>query len=512
MYKFAINLIVIMLQKGEITDENISGYGSIITSGIVNTIPDDMFTNICPISTKGVFFSLKAKKNNKWYILKGINNAYKNITLYEVILQREFEVGNQLSHSNITNTLYQDELEGYGKVIVMEYIDGCTLSQYLKEPHNKTAIYKIIKELFDAVEYLHHHQIIHRDLKPDNIMITYNGHNVKLIDMGLCDEDSYVLLKQSVGTNKYASPEQLAGESPLDCRTDIYSLGKILGDIFPNPSLKIKNIIKRCTETDRQKRPSSVYELKEMWNKNFYLVPALIALVLAALFIVSFVYFKYNTNGGTQEEDTNTSDSTIVTNNIPVVSEDPDTSEMTVEKPEKPAAPIKEKQKTEKPVVTNTVVKTIDKDTTAKATSSETNNSNIDQYFDKIKSAYTKLKGQIINREIPTYEEAQLEITRFSFFCTRVKNEYTAKYGDFSEASLIEVISGEYIAKLQIEQKKLPMIQNEIASVREKMSYISMSDKRDDDLMDSLQIKEAELVTKHRKIMNDIYHLYPSLK
>ncbi|MCQ2200266.1 MAG: hypothetical protein MJZ19_11200 [Paludibacteraceae bacterium] len=116
-----------MQPKGGINDKNISGCASVITSGIVNSIPDDMFTNICPISTDGVFFILKAKKNNKWYILKGINHAYKNITLYEIILQREFEVGNQLSHNNITNTLYLDEVEGYGKVIVMEYIDGAAL-------------------------------------------------------------------------------------------------------------------------------------------------------------------------------------------------------------------------------------------------------------------------------------------------------------------------------------------------------------------------------------------------
>lgn len=503
-----------MQPKGGINDKNISGCASVITSGIVNSIPDDMFTNICPISTDGVFFILKAKKNNKWYILKGINHAYKNITLYEIILQREFEVGNQLSHNNITNTLYLDEVEGYGKVIVMEYIDGCTLSAFLKEQHTDTEKNKIIKELFDAVEYIHQHQIIHRDLKPDNIMITYNGHNVKLIDLGLCDEDSYVLLKQSVGTNNYASPEQLAGESPLDCRTDIYSLGKILRDIFPNPSMKIKGIIKRCTETDRNKRPSNIYELKELWNRNTYYTPAVITVLLLAIFATAY-YFLRNVNEGTHDEpmlsESVAADSPIAINAGTLAT--PDDTDAT-----KTPAEMSNQQKAERPASQNSQSTTVKNsevyiDETKRVKGQDSTNkakisNNIDHYLEMLKTEFKKLNRQIQDREIPTFEEAQLEILRFSYFGSKIKSEYVAKFGYASEVSIVEFTTGEYITKLQAEQRKLPMIQNEISSIREKINVIYMSGTKDNEALSRLEIQEAELSTKLNRIFNDMNHIY----
>lgn len=61
-------------------------------------------------------------------------------------------------------------------------------------------------------------------------MITRNGHNVKLIDFGLADTDSYSDFKQPSGTKGYVSPEQRV-ERTTDCRNDIYSLGCIITDL-----------------------------------------------------------------------------------------------------------------------------------------------------------------------------------------------------------------------------------------------------------------------------------------
>ena len=486
-----------MLGKQEIKNSNISDYGSSFTSGIANSTPENKYTNISPISSKGVFFILKAKKNNKWYTLKGINDAYKNITLYETILQREFEIGVQLSHKNISSTLYIDEVPNYGKVIVMEYIDGCTLSSYLKNAHRKPEINKIIGEIFDAVEYMHQRQILHRDLKPDNIMITYNGGNVKIIDLGLCDEDSCDVLKQSVGTNKYASPEQLAGKTPLDCRTDIYSLGKILKDIFPNPDRKTKKIIKKCIETDKNKRPANIYELREIWNKkdySTYILGTALLLVLGCL-----AALLYNST-----EKQNESVLIPTKQNETIINEEIENR----------------RQESESKRVNNRSDEQT-KTETEKASSVYTHESkkanNIDGYLEQVKEEYLKTNKQFTDNKIQTFEEGQREVLRFSVNSAKIMSEYKNKYGITSEMSIIEFVIAEYITKLQAKQEKLPMLQNEIRLLREKIfsmeasvnnDYIDEAERvKDVEQLNDLKIKEAELCTKLSIILNEMNNI-----
>ena len=87
-------------------------------------------------------------------------------------------------------------------------------------------------------------------------MITNNGQNVKLIDFGLSDADWYTLFKNPAGTRDYVSPEQLAGED-VDCRTDIYSLGRIMQELGVYP-----RIAAVCVNEDRDKRYSNVQEVR----------------------------------------------------------------------------------------------------------------------------------------------------------------------------------------------------------------------------------------------------------
>ena len=158
-----------------------------------------------------------------------------------------------LDHPNICPVLDFMNIPGLGNCIVMQWIDGESLADLLpnlshRSPSGRSTLRKIIFELCDALEYLHRHQIIHRDLKPGNIMITRNGRNVKLIDFGLADADWYATFKNPAGTKDFISPEQMAGES-VDCRTDIYSLGKIM------QAMGIySRIASVCAVEDRDKR------------------------------------------------------------------------------------------------------------------------------------------------------------------------------------------------------------------------------------------------------------------
>ena len=132
-------------------------------------------------------------------------------------------------HQNIV-TLYDLIEKNESLFMVMEYVDGPTLLELLKEgplPPDVTAV--IGAKLASALDHAHFNRIIHRDLKPANVMITKMG-EVKLMDFGIAkDEDLEALTREGVaiGTPSYMSPEQVTGQ-PLDPRTDIFSLGVVL--------------------------------------------------------------------------------------------------------------------------------------------------------------------------------------------------------------------------------------------------------------------------------------------
>lgn len=117
----------------------------------------------------------------------------------------------QLDHPNIVRVSSKEVNEEFGPCIVMEYIDGVTLDQFLDTKPSRQARRKVVDQLVDALAYIHGKQIVHRDLKPSNILITRNGNNVKIIDFGLSDADDYAILKQTAGTLKYMAPEQING-------------------------------------------------------------------------------------------------------------------------------------------------------------------------------------------------------------------------------------------------------------------------------------------------------------
>ena len=103
-------------------------------------------------------------------------------------LQREYKILEKLyGNEHIVRCIgWRDDSE-VGPCIVMEYIDGVTLSDYLKSLPSEKDKRRILKEVFDAIDFIHKLQIVHNDLKSENILITRNGHNVKLIDFGYAE-------------------------------------------------------------------------------------------------------------------------------------------------------------------------------------------------------------------------------------------------------------------------------------------------------------------------------------
>ena len=247
-------------------------------------------------SVNGYCCLYKAQKLGKYHILKTLKPAYKNNPLYQGLLQKEFQISYPLAHPHIVQTIGLEKIPGIGTSIVMEYIDGMNLREYLNSKnYNRNTILKILSELCLALSYIHSLQIIHRDLKPENILITRNGSNVKLIDFGLSDTDSYSILKHPAGTLKYASPEQQIPQTILDNKADIYSIGVILEEIIPITHVKhphVHTIIRCCKSEIPSQRYTNVEEIHHLLHsKNKYLPYLSISFIL--ILTISGLVFGY---------------------------------------------------------------------------------------------------------------------------------------------------------------------------------------------------------------------------
>jgi len=185
----------------------------------------------------------RAKKYGRWWMLKSINQEFAKQTIYQQMMRKELEMLMRLQHPYIVQVVGIEEVHSLGMCIVMEYVDGVRLDEWLSIPRSKNIRLRLAKELLGAVEYMHSKGIVHRDLKPGNILVTRNGENIKLIDLGLADSDHQAILKQPAGTLDYVSPEQMEQAIP-DVRNDVYSLGKVLQHLLPEH--EYKGLIRKC--------------------------------------------------------------------------------------------------------------------------------------------------------------------------------------------------------------------------------------------------------------------------
>ncbi len=190
----------------------------------------DAFTEISVYSSCGFNVMLRAKRFGRWWMLKALKADVCTNPTYQQLLQKEYDILTRLQHSNIVRVESLEEVPGFGRCIVMEWIEGETLDKWLEQKHTRAERRLAARQLLTAVEYIHERQIVHRDLKPSNIMIASNGGTLKVIDFGLSDADNYAILKTPAGTDGYISVEQRHDSKP-DVRNDIYSLGIILREM-----------------------------------------------------------------------------------------------------------------------------------------------------------------------------------------------------------------------------------------------------------------------------------------
>ena len=140
-----------------------------------------------------------------------------------------------LNHPNIVK-VYDVSVNDQLQYIVMEYVDGMTLREYLNERGGKLTSREtvhFVSQILKALEHAHANGVVHRDIKPQNIMLLDNG-QLRMMDFGIARisrAENQLLSGKTMGSVHYISPEQAKGDE-TDCTSDIYSVGVMMYEML----------------------------------------------------------------------------------------------------------------------------------------------------------------------------------------------------------------------------------------------------------------------------------------
>lgn len=238
-------------------------------------------------------YKAKCRLLNRYVAVKVLRPEFIQDDEFIRKFKRESQAAASLSHHNIVN-IYDVGFEEGMYYIVMEYINGKTLKDYIKE-QGKLSVDEALNvaiQISEALNHAHKNKIIHRDIKPHNIMVNEYG-EIKVMDFGIARATSSNTIVDGgdvIGSVHYFSPEQARG-GYTDEKSDIYSLGIVLyemvyghvpfeGDTPINVALKqvqqdiefdeyeskmipagLIQIIKKCVQKEQAYRYQSAMEL-----------------------------------------------------------------------------------------------------------------------------------------------------------------------------------------------------------------------------------------------------------
>lgn len=166
--------------------------------------------------------------------IKILKDEYLNNDEFIRRFKNESKAIAMLSHQNIVK-VYDVSFGDMIQYIVMEYIDGITLKEYIDQQgiiEWKDALH-LTTQVLKALQHAHECGIVHRDIKPQNIMLLQDG-TIKVTDFGIArfsDKATRTMTEQAIGSVHYIAPEQARG-AVTDGKTDIYSVGVMLYEML----------------------------------------------------------------------------------------------------------------------------------------------------------------------------------------------------------------------------------------------------------------------------------------
>lgn len=196
---------------------------------------------------------------------------------------REVRILSSLDHPNIVKVVSK-RLKKEPYFYIMPLYSTSLKNELTNFVGSEDRIIPIFSAILDGVEYAHAQGVIHRDLKPENVLLNSNS-DIVLSDFGLgriLDSDStrQTMTGYGMGTILYIAPEQLANAKNANERSDIYSLGRILYELYSGPITSfaqdtsslppgITFFVNKCTQHDPNNRFQTLGDLKHAWQSLF---------------------------------------------------------------------------------------------------------------------------------------------------------------------------------------------------------------------------------------------------
>lgn len=273
---------------------------------MIGTVLGGRYTILEEVGKGGMACVYKAQCNvlNRIVAVKVLRNDLEGGEEFVNRFKAEAQSAACLAHPNIVS-IYDVGEENDLYYIVMEYIEGTTLKEYIKQKGKLSSAdsANIVSQICGALSVAHEKNIIHRDIKPHNIMITSNN-LVKVTDFGIAraSNSSTMRVADSIlGSVHYISPEQARG-GYVDCRSDIYSLGIVLYEMLtgkvpfesespiavamkhleeipvspttlsPDVAVEMEEIVLKAISKETRKRYQSVEEFKNALDNFLFAV------------------------------------------------------------------------------------------------------------------------------------------------------------------------------------------------------------------------------------------------
>ena len=259
------------------------------------------------IKTPSINLLATGKDGAQEVLLIGLKPGYQDSPQYQRRLKREYEQRHKIDHPNIIKYLEMKDVAGYGTCIVMEWEPARTLADYMQENHSIEERKNIIRQITDALNFLHREGNIHGSLNPSYIYITDQGDNVKLLNFRLCYADR---LSEPAESMKFRAPEAKDGTVTLDARTDIFSLGMILKELDLGSGYE--DIVSDSCGLARNNRYPNVDAFRDAFEHRRHIrrgstdtrtgrtnskrVGVLVATIAALATVVALAFFNRNNN------------------------------------------------------------------------------------------------------------------------------------------------------------------------------------------------------------------------
>jgi serine/threonine-protein kinase len=179
-------------------------------------------------------------RHDRWVAIKVLREELAAAVGAERFLE-EIRVTASLQHPHILPLFDSGSAKGL-VWYVMPFVEGETLRSRLARERRLPVddALQLVREMADALEYAHRHGVVHRDVKPENVLLQ-SGHALVAdfgIALALQNAGGARITRTGItlGTPSYMSPEQAAGDRPIDARTDVYALGAVLHEMLAGES------------------------------------------------------------------------------------------------------------------------------------------------------------------------------------------------------------------------------------------------------------------------------------